>query len=560
MTRRAKTPSISMRPGTGLFAMMVLLLSLCSPAWPQAQPSDGDLDRTFGGSGKVATRFLMVSSFSAVALQRDGKIIGAGSAATARRDISNIALARYEREGSLDPTFGDGGIVTSTLEIRSNVPPPVAIQPDGKIIVAGTPGATARPSDWVVLRYNSDGSPDMSFGEAGRVTTRFLYFDARPVAILIQPDGRILVGGAGYVPSAEKTLQFLLSRYNVDGGLDTDFGDSGISVSPTFPITDGLTGMALQPDGKIVATGSTISFPFKYDWLVARYNGDGSVDTNFGSKGYVITDLGRVDTARGIAVQPDGRIVVAGTTQDGVLEGSLIDIAVGRYNSDGSLDTSFGESGKVITDLGRLEDASSLALRTDGKIVVAGSISDGPSRTPTFSDFLLVRYNSDGSRDTRFGSDGILTTDFGRQDRATAIALQPDGKIVVAGFSGEIVFGGLDGGDFALARYIGGPDPAAQDFGLSFNGTVSASRASKLRLTINVDRGNGFGGNVTVTAPDASALKIGAKQDSVSTIGSSVEFLLKIKKSAPRGDHLLTFIGRDDSGRERSVTVIIAIR
>ena len=564
----AKRPFTSMRTGIVLVTVVVTLLSLCSLAWPQAEPSDGDLDRSFGGGGKVATRFLMISSFSSVALQRDGKIVAVGTAASARRNVSNIAIVRYGRDGALDPTFGNGGIVTSSLEIRTNVVPPVAIQPDGRIVVAGTPGTRNFPEDWAVLRYNSDGTPDTSFGAGGKVTTEFEYFDARPVAIVIQPDGRILVGGAGYLAgSAEKDLHFIFSRYNVDGGLAVNFGDSGLVTSPFLPITDGVTGMALQPDGKIVATGSTISFPFRYDWLVARYNGDGSVDTSFGSNGQITSDLGRVDTSRGIAVQPDGRIVVAGTTQDGVFEGSLIDIVVGRYNSDGSVDMSFGEGGKVITDLGKLEEVSGVALQADGKILVAGSMSDGTSRSPSFSDFLLVRYNRDGNRDTRFGRDGILTTDFGKQEKATAIALQPDGKIVVVGFSGEMVAGGLDQGDFALARYIGGgvtvpdpPIPPPQDFALSFNGIASASRASKLRLTINVDRRNGFEGNVTVTAPDTSALKILAKQDSVSTTGSSVEFLLKIKKSAPRGEHQLIFTGRDALGRERSITVTVAVQ
>ena len=145
------------------------------------------------------------------------------------------------------------------------------------------------------------------------------------------------------------------------------------------------------------------------------------------------------------------------------------------------------------------------------------------------------------------------------------MALQPDGKIVVVGFSGEIVAGGLDQGDFALARYIGAvtvpdpPIPPPQDFALSFNGSASAIRASKLRLTINVHRANGFADSVTVSAPDASALKILAKRDSVSTVGSSVDFVFKIKKSAPRGDHELVFTGRDASGRVRSVSVFVTV-
>jgi uncharacterized delta-60 repeat protein len=566
MIRRANRPVTSNRAGTALVAFLVFLF-LCSPAWPQAQPRDGDLDRTFGGGGKVATRFQMISSFSAVALQRDGKIVAVGSAARARRDVSNIAIVRYLADGSLDPAFGSGGIVTSSLEIRSNVVPPVALQPDGKIVVAGTPGTNTVPQDWAVLRYNSDGTPDTSFGAGGRVTTDFESFDARPVAIVIQPNGRILVGGSGYVVfSIDKHLEFIFSRYEPDGSLDKSFGEEGVAYSLFSVRTDGMTGMALQPDGKIVATGSTIGFPQTYDWLVARFNGDGSVDASFGNDGKVITDMGRLDTSRAVAVWPNGRIVVAGTTEDFGFEGTHVDIAIARYNSDGSVDKAFGADGRVTTDLGKMEDVSGLALRIDGKIYVAGSISDGPTQSPGSSDFLLVRYNYDGTLDNRFGSDGVLTTDFGKQDQATALTLQPDGKILVAGFSGEVVAGGLDQGDFALARYIGGPivvvDPPElfQDFALSFNGTVRGPRASKVRLTIDVVRISGFAGSVTVTPPDASALKISAKQDSVSTTGSSVEFLLKIKKSAPRGEHELIFTGRDALGRERSVPVTVAVQ
>jgi uncharacterized delta-60 repeat protein len=364
----------------------------------------------------------MISSFSAVALQSDGKIIAVGSAASARRGVSNIAIVRYLTDGSLDTTFGTDGIVTSSLEVRTNVVPPVAIQPNGKIVVAGTPGTNTFPESWAVLRYNTDGTPDTSFGESGRVTTAFEHFDARPVAIVIQSNGRILVGGSGYVPfSIDKQLEFIFSRYDPDGTLDKSFGEEGLAYSISSVRTDGMTGMAVQPDGKIVATGSTIGFPQSYDWLVSRFNGDGSVDASFGSGGKVVTDMGRLDTSRAVAVWPNGKIVVAGTTEDFGFEGTHADIAVARYNSDGSVDKTFGEDGSVTTDLGKTEDVSGLACRIDGKIHVAGSISDGPIQSPGSSDFLLVRYNSDGSRDTRFGSDGILTTDFGKQEKATSI-------------------------------------------------------------------------------------------------------------------------------------------
>jgi len=194
----------------------------------------------------------------------------------------------------------------------------------------------------------------------------------------------------------------------------TDFGGSDYGFS-----------VALQPDGKIVVAGYAGG-----DFALARYNSDGALDTSFGSGGKVTTDFGGSYHPDGfsVALQPDGKIVVAGYAGG--------DFALARYNSDGALDTSFGSGGKVTTDFGGSDAGYSVALQPDGKIVVAGYAG---------LDFALARYNSDGALDTSFGTGGKVTTDFsGGRDVGYSVALQPDGKIVVAGYAGV---------DFALARY-----------------------------------------------------------------------------------------------------------
>ena len=529
-------------------ASLVLLVPLAS-----TNASMGDLDATFGVGGKVATRILFESRPFSVALQPDGKIVAAGSVSGGPGSPSNIAVVRYNSDGALDTSFGSGGVVTNSHVGSYAVP--VAIQRDGKIIVAGTAVPNNTP-DFAVLRYSVDGSPDTSFGIGGAVTTDFFERYDSPAAIALQPDGRIIVAGTTFTDFAGR-YQLALARYNNDGSLDASFGAGGkVTSSPAEPYY--LSSIALQPDGKILAVGS----------LLVRYNADGSLDAGFGNGGKIVADFGPPDFGlfgrpSAIAVQPDGRIVVAGTITNAQGSVGPSSIALACYNSDGSLDTSFGKGGKVISAVLKHEQTRALALQTDGKIVLVGdSSSTGYPDGRLDTDFLLARYNSNGSLDTGFGADGRLTTDFGRSETGRALAIQTDGKIVVVGFSGDPSFdepGWTNGQtDFVLARYVGTPPP---DFGLSSNSTtVNASRASKLKLTINVDRISGFTGNVTVTAPDTSALKIQVKESSVSTTGPSVDFVLKIKKGASVGSHELRFMGRDDSGRERSVTVILVVQ
>ena len=255
-------------------------------------------------------------------------------------------------------------------------------------------------------------------------------------ALAIQSDGKIVAAGKS---SNGSTHDFALVRYNTNGSLDTSFGTGGI-VTTLVGISGGAYALGLQSDGKIVAAGSS-SNGSNYDFALVRYNADGSLDTSFGTGGIVTTTVGSSDDyASTLGIQSDGKIVAAGYSYNG----SNYDFALVRYNTNGSFDTSFGTGGIVTTPVGSSDDyARTLGIQSDGKIVAAGYSSNGSTY-----DFALVRYNTNGSLDTTFGTGGIVTTPVGSSGIAYALGLQSDGKIVAAGYSSN---GSTY--DFALVRY-----------------------------------------------------------------------------------------------------------
>src|SRR5207249_1300852 len=299
------------------------------------------------------------------------------------------------------------------------------------------------------------GDLDPSFGTGGRVLTDFGGGDGAR-ALALQAEGRIVVAGSSSAGAFGS--DFALARYNSNGSLDPSFGTGG-RVLTDFGGDDEARALALQDDGKIVVAGG-FGGPF---FALARYNPGGTLDTSFGTGGRVFTNFGGRDGARALALQADGKIVAAGFTSSDF--GTRRRFALARYNPDGSLDPSF-RGGRVVTSFADRDEASALALQSDGKIVVAG-FSDAGGR----QDFALARYNPDGGLDLSFGSGGRVLTDFGGDDEAAALALQADGKIVVAGLSGS---GGV--ALVALARYnpngtldasFGSGGQVLTDFGLA---------------------------------------------------------------------------------------------
>jgi uncharacterized delta-60 repeat protein len=414
----------------GAFVLAVLLI-------PSALATPGTLDPSFGTGGKVTTS--IGGGYDdygyALARQPDGKLVVAGTSGTAAT-AQDFGLARYNPNGTLDTSFNGTGKVTTAIGPVGDYATALKLRSDGKLVAAGC-SYNGLNNDFAVARYNPNGSLDTSFNGTGKITTAIGSGNECVSALALQPDGKIVAVGRSFNGSNE---DFALARYNPDGSLDSSFNGTGKVTTAIGSDDDQAFGLALQPDGKLVAAGlsrngSNTVFAF------ARYNPNGSLDTSFNGTGKVTTAIGGYASVNALALQPDGKLLAAGTGDNG----SQFVFALARYNPNGSLDTSFNGTGKVTTPIGSVQDdAIALARQSDGKLVAAGYSTNGSQH-----DFALARYNPNGSLDTSFNGTGKVTTAIGSgQDEAYALALQPDGKLVAAGSS-------WNGSkyDFALARY-----------------------------------------------------------------------------------------------------------
>ena len=421
-----------------------------------AQAADGDLDPTFGTGGMLMTDINRSTDIAnAVAIQADGRLVVVGTTYR-QNDFSgeDFVVTRHNTDGTLDNTFGVGGKVRTDFPGLAAVPSSVVIQSDGKIVVAG--GAFPLFTflgNFEVVRYNPNGSLDTSFGDGGIVTTIFpqgsYAFD-----VALQSDGKIIAAGTVFVdfdPGEMSDTDFALARYNPDGTPDATFGSGGQISTDFLGHEDDAFSVLIQPDGKIVAVGSANDPATFYDFAAARYLSNGTIDTTFGVAGKVHTDFGdqNFDRARSAALQPDGRIVAAGfAISHG---GGVQNFAVARYTSSGVLDTTFSRDGKTQIDFGNCcQSATKVLLQSDGKIITVGG-SNGESSD---DDFLLARLNPRGSIDATFGVGGQVRTSFGDLNGgANGAAFQADGKIVAVGFQANF---NSQRANFALARYLNG--------------------------------------------------------------------------------------------------------
>ncbi len=418
--------------------------------------SDLSLDTSFSGDGKVIVDFGDNVQPSGLAVLSDGKILVSGS------QNADVLLLRFNPDGTLDSSFALNGKVTANLGGDFFVDGGVisgamALQTDGKILVSGQSNG-----DLGVLRFNADGTLDTTFGlsantapvfsecRAGRITTDFGGEDTGR-SVYVQSDEKILVAGfSGVAVNGVTSYDIAFARYNADGTravLDTTFGING-KLSTDFGGNDYGRSVTVLNDGKILVGGSSVVAIGDADFVLARYNADGTLDTSFATSGKVITDFSSAnDIGNSIKVQSDGKILVAGTSGTDTVSD---DFALARYNSNGTLDTTFNGAGKLTTDFGGSESGMSVTILSDGKILVAGT-STLPGGN---ADFALARYNENGSLDSTFHGDGKLTTDFGGDDTAQSVVLQSDGKILVAGSSIVIMDGvAMFNSNFALVRY-----------------------------------------------------------------------------------------------------------
>lgn len=412
--------------------------------------TSGMLDPTFSASGTTAIEEF--SSALAVALQSDGKIVVVGTGDEVSG--SSFVLSRYDTYGYLDKTFGDplvrykndGSIDTVNIATgKINAEPWHLGEANAVVIQADSKIVVGGSVDnaFALYRYTPDGRPDTAFNTNTKANA---VIDGSSLiksikSISIQPDGKLVVAGSVF----NGVNNFALARYTPHGSLDPTFNVTGKVITVIGP-SSVVNAVAIQPDGKIVAVGSA------YDqeghgsgFVLARYNTNGSLDTTFNTTGKVVTAIGSISYGNAVAIQVDGKIVVAGSANNGTSTG----FALARYNADGSLDTTFNNTGKVITIIGGFSNANAIAIQPDGKIMVAGeAYSDG--RT----NFALARYNVDGSIDNTFNAIGNVITSVGLYASAiNAIAIQPDSKIVVGG-KADTSESSFSDSNFVLARYL----------------------------------------------------------------------------------------------------------
>lgn len=355
--------------------------------------TDGTLDSSFGSGGKVHTDFPGLAAVpSSVLLQPDAKILVVGGAYPLFTFLGNIEMVRYNSNGNLDRSFGDNGIVTTVLDAGSYANA-VVQQSDGKIIVAGTLFVDVvigdqSDTDFVLVRYNRNGSLDTTFGNGGVVSTDFFGKEDDAFSVLLQPDGKIVAVGSANDPASY--YDFAAVRYLNNGTIDETFGNSG-TVTTDFGDQnfDRARSAVLLPNGKIIAAGFAISQGGGVqNFAVARYTKDGVLDNGFSNDGkQQITFDNCCQSANQVLLQPDGKIITVGYANT---EDSDSDFLLARLNPNGSLDSTFGVAGKVRTSFGDLNGgANGAALQQDGKIVAVGFQATFSNH---WSEFALARY------------------------------------------------------------------------------------------------------------------------------------------------------------------------
>ncbi|HEY7115220.1 MAG TPA: PKD domain-containing protein [Tepidisphaeraceae bacterium] len=406
--------------------------------------SAGSLDPTFGVGGKVVTDIngQMNAAYS-VALS-NGKYLVAGSLQ------GDFVLARYNANGTLDTTFGAAhtGYVTADFGSDSDEAYAMAVQADGKVVLAGHTQTLGGFFDFAVARFNADGSLDTTFApdHSGKVVVDFAGDFDQASSVAVQADGKIVATGTATIAF---NANFALVRLNADGTLDAGFGaahNGKIAIEWSGAYAES-TSVAVQSDGRILAAGYASSYATgSADAAVVRFNTDGSLDATFGSGGFDLVDFtGADDIARAIAVGADGKILLAGYSSDHT---GQYDFVVARLNPDGSVDDTLGGSGVILTDFaGTNDQAYALAVHADGKIVLVGSTEVNGQL-----DFAVARFNPDGSLDTTFGPahTGQVTLDMGMDDTASGVLVGADDSILVVGTSRNIIF---DYVDFALVKF-----------------------------------------------------------------------------------------------------------
>jgi uncharacterized delta-60 repeat protein len=388
---------------------VIALLLLSSYALLFAQ--SGTLDQSFGGTGFIKTPATAIGY--SVSVGRQVFVNADGTLSFVLQVQDKAAIARRLADGTLDATYRNNGYSDmSSIYLGSS-----AIQSDGKIVLAGIPNQS---SGFMLVRYNTDGSLDASFGQGG-VTITPLAPSVYLNAITITQTGDIIVGG-GSAPGGH--TEFTLARYSSSGMLDPTFGNNGLVTTDINAVSSNIVSLALQPNGMIIA-GGTVQTNGNGDFAMARYDVNGNLDRNFNSTGIVTSDFGSFDYLLSVAVDADGRVYAGGTSFDGVAYNHF---RIARYNSDGTTDLSFNGGSVFPTVNNSNEGLVQMKIQSDGKIVAEGTISNGSQ------DIEIIRFNTDGTLDNGFGNNGFIFGDINSaQDDANFLDFDSDGKILAGG-------------------------------------------------------------------------------------------------------------------------------
>ena len=464
-------------------SLLFLLFTLRSISQP------GTLNTSFGSSGFVTINFGDLEDYGyAMAIQSDGKIIATGSSSSSTTDYA-FALARLNPDGSLDNSFGNGGKVVTAVGISASEIFAVAIQGDGKIMAGGYSTEDFDiASDFTLVRYNADGSLDNSFGTGGVVVTDINTSEDQIYSLTIQSDGKILAAG----PTRDLTTgvtSFGVVRYNSDGSLDNSFGNSGKVITSISNSRDDAYKVLITSDNKIIVAGRSITTGTSI--AIVKYNSDGSLDNSFGNAGIVSESINDLTPVTAL-LQSDGKIVVAGPMNDN----GIFDFGLARFNSDGTLDNSFGNGGVVSTHTGDLGgEILSLTIQSDGKIIAVGHSSDVEAHTIT-----LARYLTDGSLDNSFGDNGITKASFNNDELGYDIELYGDKIFIVGSTTdseGDInmLVSSFNNDGFPPSNcnlQVSIPDASALPQGLESNTVyIGYSPASSITLSANASGGDG---------------------------------------------------------------------
>lgn len=443
---RIKDNSVKLLRGVGLYGVLSLLVLLLIPMVAQAAP--GELDLSFGTNGIVSGSTGGTDTFggeTGMAVQPDGKIVIVNTFLSDSDSQSEFLIERYDSDGTLDSSFGSGGVVKTSFGGTEATATSVIIEPDEKILVGG-----AAEGKLALARYDSDGTLDTSFGSLGLSTVAVSIpeasgFRSETGSLALLPSGKIVLGGTTFIRETSPSGPFsethmMVARFNENGTLDTSFGTGGMAAGPV----GNLYGLTTDQSGRILVAGWST-----YDFAVARFTAAGNLDSSFGNAGLDKWELNRSGSkAADVIVLPTGKILVSGYG---------LGMAIFRLNEDGSPDHTFGGGDGVVTPTFSYpcctaSSAVAMAIDQMGRIVVVGNRNVEDENDPFLDEWAIGRLFYDGVPDPTFGNQGLVLNTFegaATSDYATSVAVQSDGNILAAGTEG------YPHGDLGLMRFNG---------------------------------------------------------------------------------------------------------